>query len=93
MSKVEINLGAFAGQDVRVRFRLAADPLAAGSLPGQGWWIDDVEFTNLLEPGNCNRPPIARDDTAGTQKNTPVMIDVLANDTDPENDTLTVLGR
>jgi hypothetical protein len=90
MNRVEVNLGVFAGQDVRVRFRLATDPLVAGSLPGQGWWIDDVEFTNLLEPGDCNKPPIARDDTAGTQKNVPVMIDVLANDTDPENDTLTV---
>lgn len=90
MSRVEVNLGAFAGQDVRVRFRLATDPLAVGSLPGQGWWIDDVAFTNLLKPGNCNKPPIARDDTAGTQKNVPVMIDVLANDTDPENDSLTV---
>ena len=44
MSKVEINLGAFAGLDVRIRFRLACDPFAAGSVPGVGWWIDDVQF-------------------------------------------------
>ena len=53
MSKVEINLGAFAGLDARVRFRLACDPFAAGSLPGVGWWIDDVQFTNTVVEGAC----------------------------------------
>src|SRR6266446_8507584 len=40
MTQVIVNLGAFAGLDRLVRFRLAADRLAVGSLPGQGWWID-----------------------------------------------------
>jgi hypothetical protein len=53
MSKVEINLGAFAGLEVRVRFRLACDPFAAGSQPGVGWWIDDVQFTNTVVEGTC----------------------------------------
>ncbi len=53
MSKVDINLGAFAGLDVRIRFRLACDPFAVGSAPGVGWWIDDVQFTNTVVEGTC----------------------------------------
>jgi len=53
MTQVVVNVGAFAGLDVRIRFRLACDPFAAGSLPGQGWWIDDVQFTNTLVEGPC----------------------------------------
>jgi len=53
MSKVDINLGAFAGLDIRVRFRLACDPFLAGSAPGVGWWIDDVQFTNTVVEGAC----------------------------------------
>ncbi|NEO69322.1 Ig-like domain-containing protein [Moorena sp. SIO3H5] len=37
-----------------------------------------------------NEPPVAVDDTATTDLNTAVNIDVLANDTDPEGDALTV---
>ena len=29
-------------------------------------------------------PPVAEDDTATTPRNTPVLIDVLANDSDPD---------
>lgn len=35
-------------------------------------------------------PPTANDDTANTPQNTPVTINVLANDSDPDGDTLTV---
>jgi hypothetical protein len=48
MSQVDIDLGAFAGLNVRVRFRTACDMFLAGSLPGVGWFIDDVQFTNTL---------------------------------------------
>jgi hypothetical protein len=37
-----------------------------------------------------NRPPVARDDTATTAFATPVTIDVLANDSDPDGDPLTI---
>jgi large repetitive protein len=36
--------------------------------------------------------PTANDDTATTPRNTPVTIDVLANDTDPDNDELSILS-
>lgn len=38
-----------------------------------------------------NRPPDAVDDFASTLERTPVVIDVLANDSDPDNDPLTVI--
>jgi hypothetical protein len=39
-----------------------------------------------------NRPPIARDDSATTVTDTPVDIAVLANDTDPDGDALSIAG-
>jgi len=43
-----------------------------------------------FERQSGNQPPVASDDTATTPQDTPVTIDVLANDTDPDNDPLTV---
>ena len=40
--------------------------------------------------GETSGPPVAVDDTAVTNEDTEVTIPVLANDTDPEDDTLTV---
>ncbi|GLY08035.1 Ig-like domain-containing protein [Actinoplanes sp. NBRC 101535] len=37
-----------------------------------------------------NAPPVAADDTVATAANTPITIDVVANDTDPNNDARTV---
>jgi len=37
---------------------------------------------------NANTPPVARDDRAETKKDTPVVIDVLVNDFDPDKDKL-----
>ena len=64
MSLVDIDLGAFAGLNVRVRFRLACDMFLAGSEPGVGWWIDDVQFTNTLaEAAAC--PTVVSQKTHG----------------------------
>jgi hypothetical protein len=64
MSQVDIDLGAFAGLNVRVRFHLACDMFLAGSLPGVGWWIDDVQFTNTVVEGVC--PTVVSRKTHGT---------------------------
>jgi subtilisin len=40
----------------------------------------------------ANRPPVANNDTASTSEDTPVDITVLANDTDPDGDALSVTG-
>jgi hypothetical protein len=39
-----------------------------------------------------NDAPIANNDSDSTVKNNPINIDVLANDTDPEGDTLTIIS-
>ncbi|HEX5121880.1 MAG TPA: Ig-like domain-containing protein [Rhodanobacteraceae bacterium] len=39
-----------------------------------------------------NRPPVAVDDNATTAISTPVVIDVLANDSDPDGDPLTIIS-
>ncbi len=90
MNRVEVNLGAYAGAARKLRWRLATDN---GVLIPEGtrWWIDDVQFTNLLvENENCPLPPTPVDDTDTTNEDTARIVNVLANDTDPNGDTLTV---
>lgn len=89
MVEVEVDLGAYAGEDRLVRWRLGTDFITlAGAV---GWFLDDVAFTNLLgEAVSCNQAPHAADDQATTPRETPVTVDVLANDRDPNNDPLAV---
>ncbi|MGO4914896.1 Hint domain-containing protein [Pseudogemmobacter sp. W21_MBD1_M6] len=49
-----------------------------------------AEIENIILPENT--APVAVDDTATTDEDTPVTIDVLGNDTDIDGDTLTVTG-
>ncbi len=56
-----------------------------------GFW-DRGAFEFESTGGEANEPPAAFDDSAVTAEDTPVAIDVLANDTDTENDPLTVSG-
>ena len=49
---------------------------------GQGGFDTQDITVNVTPP---NRPPVAVADTASTKVNTPVIIPVLANDTDPDN--------
>ena len=39
-----------------------------------------------------NQPPVAADDSATTPAGTPVTINVLANDSDPDGDSLNVVS-
>lgn len=41
---------------------------------------------------SINSAPVAYDDDAVTSYNTPIIIDVLANDVDPDNDTISLTG-
>ncbi|HEV2907187.1 MAG TPA: Ig-like domain-containing protein, partial [Actinomycetota bacterium] len=86
MTQVEVNLGALAGSSVKMRFRLALD--MGFVTTGLGWWVDDVQVTDVT----INCPPVAIADSAATVNGIPVAINVLANDFDPNNDTLTVTG-
>jgi hypothetical protein len=89
MTQVVVELGAFAGDDRIVRWRLIADFITLDETIG--WLVDDVEFSALVSgPGRCNLPPIAGDDSATTAAGTPVEIDVLANDFDPNGDPIAI---
>jgi len=57
MTVAEIDLGAFAGSGVLLRWRLALDPVGIGATPGAGWWVDDVALTGLVAPGPCDTQP------------------------------------
>jgi hypothetical protein len=48
-------------------------------------------YTMTLHVTPVNDPPTAADDSASTQENTPVLIDVTANDTDPDGDLLQIV--
>jgi Big-like domain-containing protein len=84
MTQVEVDLGALAGTSVKLRFRLALDN--GFVITGLAWWVDDVQVTNVT----INCPPLALNDSAATVNGIPVTITVLANDSDPNNDSLTV---
>ncbi len=44
-----MDLSAYAGQDVRIRFSYSTD----GSLNPPGWYLDDIAITNVQVPGFC----------------------------------------
>jgi hypothetical protein len=44
----------------------------------------------MIRDDTCNRAPVAVPDSASTRPANPVTINVLANDSDPDGDTLTV---
>lgn len=52
--------------------------------------INISEDSTITAFFNTNNPPVAGDDSAETTINNPVTIDVLANDSDPDGDPLTV---
>ena len=52
---------------------------------------DDLsDQVDELDDDDQNTPPVAADDLANTRQGRPVVVDVLANDTDEDNDPLTV---
>ncbi len=44
------SLAAYAGQTVKLRFKLSSD----GGVVRSGWWVDDLAVTNALIPGVCS---------------------------------------
>lgn len=89
MSEVVVDLAALGGHTILIRWRLVTDT----NLGNLGWWVDDVHFTDIASDA-CqapdNRAPIAADDEAETQMEAAVNVEVLANDSDPDGDPLTV---
>ncbi|HEY5650101.1 MAG TPA: Ig-like domain-containing protein, partial [Acidimicrobiia bacterium] len=52
----------------------------------------EIAVPDLDDPGTGNTPPFASDDSAITSQDTPITIDVLANDFDSNGDPLSVDG-
>lgn len=60
------------------------------SKPGDADYNDAV--FRISSSGAGNRPPVAANDTAAVQEDGSVLIDVLANDSDPDGNPLTILA-
>ncbi|MFO0797136.1 MAG: Ig-like domain-containing protein [Gemmataceae bacterium] len=56
--------------------------------------LGNYRVTGTVPPYSAapNQAPVAANDTATTAAGTPVTVDVLANDTDPDGDALTITG-
>jgi len=50
----------------------------------------DTALVTIEITGSASNPPVANDDTAATAENTPVTINVLSNDNDPDGDDLSI---
>jgi len=95
MQKVVVNVGGAIGgpqlAGALIRFRMGGTfQILIGGVQGTGWGVDDLSIASTLVVSACDHPPIAKDDSANTTKNTPVVINVLANDRDPDGDPMTV---
>ena len=77
---------------MRTKLRNTADDLGAVGLdPLYGYGLVDADEAAGTSSPPANTTPIAHDDSASTDEDTSVVIDVLANDTDADvGDTLTV---
>ena len=82
---------------VKINEWLEDDPnvdLAQGYIGIQNHGVDDdVFFRNIrISEVEANNPPVAQDDTAQTRPNKSVSVNVLANDDDADNDSLSVVN-
>jgi extracellular elastinolytic metalloproteinase len=81
-----VPLTAYANQPVRVRFVFGSD---AGT-GDAGWRLDNISVTNVMQSGACNTRPDAVDDATSAAEDNATTVNVLANDTDMNGDTLSV---
>jgi len=84
MIKVEVDLSALAGKTALFRWHFRADDLNFDE--AVGWWVDDVQFTNLLVAPPCNEPPFAVSQSVSTNEDTAKAITLAAlqgDDSDP----------
>ncbi|MBN2104257.1 cadherin-like domain-containing protein [bacterium] len=69
----------------RIQYSIASQPLSAQTKTGNKFWDKPT--------APANHSPDAVDDNASTKKNTAVTISVLANDSDPDGDTITLQSK
>ncbi len=83
---------AVVGPDRRITYTPTAGFLGSDTF---GYRLDDGQggiSTATVTVTTVNTAPITRPDTAATDTDTPVTIDVLDNDEDPNSDALTLVG-
>ena len=83
-----------SGAIVQIHFTvdsMADDTLTITATEPANFTTQDGEFTFEIPP--ANNPPVAMDDMETTEQDTPVTIDVLANDEDADGESLTVTGK
>ncbi|HKO45234.1 MAG TPA: Ig-like domain-containing protein [Pyrinomonadaceae bacterium] len=78
MNEVEVDLAALAGTTAIFRWRLRTDDLTADET--LGWWVDDIQFTNLLVAPPCNEPPYAFGQTVSTSEDSATTITLTSAD-------------
>jgi hypothetical protein len=49
-----VNLSAYGGQTALLRWNFASDVNTGGSLANPGWYVDDINVTNVQVPGPCS---------------------------------------
>ena len=95
------NLSPFA-LDAMGNGSLGPFPVPSNAPVGMQVWFQGVQFdmwanpiysvTNMLPITVQNNPPIAVDDHSSVQKDSVVLIDVLANDSDPDGDAIGIVS-
>jgi PKD repeat protein len=78
MNEVEVNLASLAGTTAIFRWRLRTDDLTVDET--LGWWVDDIQFTNLLVAPPCNEPPYAFGQTVSTNEDSAAAITLTSAD-------------
>ncbi len=69
---------------------VGADRFTYTIVDGNGTEASATVLVELLPAGSANTPPIGTPDTAQTGPGTPVVVEVLLNDVDPERDALRI---
>lgn len=67
-----------------------AAPAAVNSAPRNSYIARSQKRTCIIVVNPTNKPPVANSDSVTTAFDTSVSINVLGNDTDPENATLSI---
>ncbi len=83
----ENQLASVNGQNAKGTWRLIVQDTVGGHEGTLNFWQLRIV---PVGGGGVNRPPVAVDDTAATAVDKPVTVNVLANDSDPDGDPLTV---
>ena len=84
--------GDFGTRAVEDDTNLLVTATAFANNNGSGAILGSVTVPFTFASGAANMPPVATNDTVATPEDTTVTVDVLANDSDPDNDPLSVLS-